>query len=275
MPDFSLIGGGNKVATVGADTANSKLTTVAGGTSNSEGSWTELVASTSYKADFLQVIIYGSAGNTRQELIDIGIGSSGSEQIVVENIIHSGRTRDLTGTIFSVPLTISTGTRIAARVQQWHSVSENFNIGIILGVGTLSGLAGLADVHSYGDVGSATTGTTVDPGSTANTKGSWTEIVSSTAHPIKAIAMGLSNDASNVGSAAEWLFDIGIGGSGSEVVIAPNIYGQRNENENHNSLPLQFVPVNIPAGSRLAVRSQCNITNATDRVIDVILYGAH
>jgi len=32
-------------------------------------------------------------------------------------------------------------------------------------------------------------------------------------------------------------------------------------------------PVAIPSGSRIAARAQCNISDATDRLFDVAVYG--
>ncbi len=42
----------------------------------------------------------------------------------------------------------------------------------------------------------------------------------------------------------------------------------------NNISPASYpLPVSIPKGARLAMRGQSNITNATDRIKDAVLYG--
>lgn len=93
----------------------------------------------------------------------------------------------------------------------------------------------------------------VTAGETAHTKGAWTELISSTTHTSSQLvfAAGLSQASQN--SAA--LVDIGVGPAGSEVLIIENLpCGMAASNSNWQ-VPL---PVEVPAGSRIAIRFQCD-----------------
>jgi len=88
------------------------------------------------------------------------------------------------------------------------------------------------------------------PAGAANTKGAWVEAFASTgfnATLIDLIVMGSGAS----GNSRQMLCDIGIGGSGSEVVLAPNILIGTASGARRYTLPLW-----IPAGTRVAVRYQ-------------------
>jgi hypothetical protein len=105
-------------------------------------------------------------------------------------------------------------------------------------------------------------GTTVTTGA-ANTKSaSWVQIIASTAFSASGLLVQLTDQA----AAGDFLVDIAVGGAGSEVVIAANLgcssgTGSISRGANY------FIPINIPAGSRLSAKSQSNLATATVRVI--------
>lgn len=94
----------------------------------------------------------------------------------------------------------------------------------------------------------------------AHTKGAWTELIASTtaeSNFLVAIVYAIAQS----GQATGTLIDIGVGASGSEVVIAGNIaVGSSNFNDPITQFPL---PLNIPAGSRVAVRGQSVFSSRT------------
>lgn len=127
----------------------------------------------------------------------------------------------------------------------------------------------------------------VDPGGTANTKGSWTEI-SKTAgngpnnvlngdsldHAYSHFGFVLGDDFSNTAQTDhDRLWDVGTGASGSEVAFISNYYQSfTNEEGSNSSHPLMF-PWDKAAGTRVAARMQASITDATDRLGSIYLYG--
>ena len=136
----------------------------------------------------------------------------------------------------------------------------------------LEGVPPLSRCTTYGANETDSAGTTIDPGGSTDTKGSWTEVVSSTTNDIRWLIMALSHAANPTAAQARWLFDIAVGAGGSEKAIMENVQVTATWDESLIGSSISF-PISIPAGSRLAVRSQSNIGNATDRLLDVVLYG--
>jgi hypothetical protein len=105
------------------------------------------------------------------------------------------------------------------------------------------------------------------PGST-NTKSAWTQLSASAPFDVAGLWVTVSAGGAN-GSA---LFDIGIGGAGSEQVIVPNVPVRRNGGANFGSGPI-VLPVAIPAGTRIAARYQSSATTNT-LVVGALLVAA-
>lgn len=105
-----------------------------------------------------------------------------------------------------------------------------------------------------------TTGTTVytaspTTGGSAHTMGSWAELVdvAPRSNLLRFVVSGFSASATNTGT----LVDIGIGGAGSEVVVVPYLnLGVIAVNTKH----FFDIPIDVPGGSRIAVRCQSNQT---------------
>lgn len=91
---------------------------------------------------------------------------------------------------------------------------------------------------------------------TAHTKGNWVTVVASTAYDVGGLLVQCIMPAS-VANSSLCLFDIGIGAAASEVVICPNIYVFGPGGVTH-----VFIPINVPAGTRIAARVQSTITSA-------------
>jgi hypothetical protein len=108
---------------------------------------------------------------------------------------------------------------------------------------------------------------TVTAGATAHTKGSWTQLISSTTYDAYGIWIGI--DGVHVSAAvSNYLVDIGVGPAGSEQVIIPNLNVWGADATAAGLNPHQFwFPVYIPAGSRIAARSQSVTASKTCRVM--------
>ena len=85
MPDWPLISG-QRIEAAGIDSGNSRGSVVtAGGSAHTKGSYVQLIASTADES-FGLVITAGWASATMIYAVDIAIGGSGSEQIIVPDL---------------------------------------------------------------------------------------------------------------------------------------------------------------------------------------------
>lgn len=272
MPEFPGRQGASRIQDFGADTANSRGTTVTpSATNNTKGSWVELLSSTDFQALLSAIRLVGDTGGSYDWLVDISIGASGSEQVILENLIYSAKQANAVNS-YNIPILIPKGVRIAARAQG-SSQGNVYIEGDLIGPPLLAGNPGQR-VTTYGANTGDSGGISIDPGGTADTKGSWTEMVSSTDHLIHQLVLGVGQAGNFQQSTTNWLIDIAFGASGSEQILVPNLQMATNV-QGDNLAPAVFgpYPVAIPAGSRLAVRAQCSITDATDRLFDAVLYG--
>jgi hypothetical protein len=92
---------------------------------------------------------------------------------------------------------------------------------------------------------------------TPHTKGSWAQVVASTTTDVTAIEIFALTNTFQTGTNTSTLLDIGVGGSGSEQVIVPNI----NVGYEFLGVGMWEFPVFIPAGSRVALRSQSAVAS--------------
>lgn len=259
------------VSTVGAVTATSLPTQLSvPGSTNTKGSWTELSASTPIAARAVIVHILSdiSAGVTPDMLVDLGVGAAASEVVVIPNLLAGLAQAAYDARTYVIPVNIAAGVRLAARYQA-NTASTICRVHVsLLGAGAGGTVVALG--ANTGDSG----GVSIDPGGSANTKGAWTEVIASTSARIDRLAMAFGNQSNNVRTDYSFLFDIATGGSGSETAILSNLFQVTRSTVDAPQIGCHGpVPVNIPAGTRLSVRSQCSGTDATDRLLDVVLYG--
>lgn len=239
------------------------------GTAHTKGSWTEIIASTSRHANRL-LVVNGFASLFRDMLIDIGVGGSGSETTIIENLPLSEFTT-INMTMFDFPVSLPSGTRLVAR-QQATSTSGVARCALYPYYSTM--VFGARKVRTYGADTGNSCGTVVDTSGTGGTKGSWVEISSSTsAHHhmwwVSFVGKGESR------LSLRFQIDIGVGGSGSESVILPDLTTatySANDRFNVNTYGPFFIPV--PSGTRLSARAANNINaSGTARAAEIMLFG--
>ena len=267
MADFPL-GDHFFIEVAGVDTSTSSGTAVTSG-NGVKGSWTEIIASTSSNSTFLILEFNESlAGVLRDFLIDIGVGAAASEQVLVADIQQQSKSDFNNGQFFYIPVQLASGTRLSIRTQT-NSAATDARFIIYLFSGTFQSSSGYAKTTAYGLSGED--GTAVDPGGTANTKGSWTEITASTSERINEMTILVSGNTNGAQANGTALYDVAIGGSGSEVIILENLYAAS------SSFEVSKASINIkqkiPAGTRIAIRMQSTITDATDRVFSFSVNG--
>jgi hypothetical protein len=274
MADWSTIEGcRNK--TEGLDAANSRgITITASATANTKGSWTQLAASTGQACDVLTIITVRPGTASADYLIDIGVGTAGSEQVIISDLLICSPSGGATpmGVEFVFPISIPAGTRIAARCQA-TTLSSQIRISYEMAQLPMLASAERSIVKTYGDATADSGGTSIDPGGTANTKGAWTQIVASTTYAASALLIGFGDQVNTVRTDCTWLVDVGVGSAGSEKVVVPDFLLQA-EAASDDITPgvSPPLPVSIPAATPISVRAQCSITDATDRLFDAVLY---
>jgi hypothetical protein len=261
----------------GLDAANSRgITITAGGTANTKGTWTALATSTVQACDCLTVITQRSGTAGVDFLIDIGVGTAGSEVVVASNIISTGPGSG--GSVFGVdcvlPINIPAASRLSARCQ---ATTLSAQTRVICLTAELGGVASAERgvCTTYGTNTADSGATSIDPGGTANTKGAWTQITSSLTHAASALVLGFGNQINTARTDCTWLVDVGVGTAGSEVVVIADMLLQAAAST--DALSPSFsppFPISIPGGTAVSVRAQCSITDATDRLFDVALYAA-
>jgi hypothetical protein len=274
MGDWGIDRSHSFITPIGIDTATSKGTTIVGhDNAHTKGSWVQLSAAITFDAS--GIIINIPWTDTYSYLVDIGIGGEGSELVLISNILShcnsdNAKTRGQKGSYF-FPVHIPKGTRVSARCQSSVG-AKSLEVILYLVSGGFTSNAPYNIVSTFGDTAASTTGTAVDPGGSANTKGSWVQFSASCSFALREVIIAVTASGNSYG---RLLMDIGIGGGGSEVVIISNwaIYHQYDSQTRYPCVS-PLLPFSVPAGSRIAVRCQNdNIDDATNRVLGVILYG--
>lgn len=85
----------------------------------------------------------------------------------------------------------------------------------------------------------------------------------------------LGNQVNTARAQSSMKFQIGVGAAASEQVLA-TLYAmtQNGTTSAGNIHPRLFAfPCDIPEGSRIAARSMCSVTDATDRLADIVVIG--
>lgn len=259
---------------IGQDETDSSDKRLATTTANTKGSYVELVASSLFDATGI-VLNIGKAHSTQADfLVDIAVGAASSEQIIIENLLicKSSLVWAYADQLY-VPISIPAGTRISARMQTTDTI-EYLDISAYLQHGGCFADDTFSICHSMGPDTSDTGGVVVDPGTTADTKGSYAQIVASSEFDCEQIIVAMSGRHNSSNTTHVGLLDIAVGAAASEQVILSNIsYVTHGGHDIIRPNLLGPIPFHVPAGTRISARCQSSITDATDRLIDVALYG--
>lgn len=204
-------------------------------------------------------------------------GGSGSEQILVDDVItqstNNSDTDAADGAHF--PLFVPKGTRISVAIRD-NDGSTSVGRFTIQGHSKTwtSGGGGHRGTLRAGFVSGGTMAPMVDPGSSSNTKGAYTELVDPTLGDVAGFNVYVTNNDNFSSSDYFWLVDIAVGAVGSEKVIVSNISIFSNTSADKmrpQSLGPFWVP--IPKGSRVSARAQCSGTGTTDRKFGIVVRG--
>lgn len=260
----------NSTIAVAASAGNLGVAPNAGGTANTKGAWSQIVASTAADCSIVCVQTFGLKSTTTVNgiSVDIGVGAAGSEKVLIPDLLHwynavVNNFIVVNSVVF--PLNIPSGTRIAARAQaDLATPGTTLQCNVILfdpGFGVPEGCAG---VDAIGFVAATTTGTAVTPGA-SGAKGSYAQLVASTARDYCGFFL---SEFQGVNAGYRTL-DIAIGAAASEQIIIPDIFSF---NPWFTSF-LPYYPVPVPSGVRLSMRVSDTKPDTSNGL--VVIYGVY
>jgi hypothetical protein len=255
---------------------SSRYVAITAGSANVKGSWTAIATSITDGGDGFIICLTFCSTAFVDLLVDIGIGGAGSETVIIPNLLITtggGSGGVVPGAKVFIPLPLLAGDRLSARCQSTTG-AVTIRIGLTTMQLALGQSSGLARVAAYGPNTADSGGTSIDPGGSANTKGAWTQITASTSSDHTGFFLAFGNQANSLRTDCTWLVDIGAGSGGSEVVLLADVPLSGSAGMDWVTPTFwPFLALGIPAGTRLAARASCSITDATDRLIDIALYG--
>jgi hypothetical protein len=246
---------------------------------NTKGAYVEFISSTPFACNRVIVRAENGGGTAgRQFSIDLATGAGGAETVKVPDMLtdSNGNTSHTSQGVWDLPLSIPAGTRIALRIAVNSTTSNTLRFSVTLvAAGETNGPTSYVN---YGVDATDSGGTSVDPGGVANTKGAYSQLTASTSAIAQVLVVNATYRANTAGASAFWRVDIATGAGGGETVLIPDIpleYGQPGAADPTGLLlRTRTFLTYIPASTRIAVRASCDITDATDRLIDVAVLAA-
>lgn len=260
----------------GEQTGSSTGTTItASATANTKGSWTALGAATSFAYEGITVYLARNSAAVAY-MIDIGIDDgAGNNFVLIPDLYFSAlKQANEHNLAINIPVHVPAGALVEARVASSTAIANTLHCLIVGHSANPGGFPGFSRAVALFTPASSR-GVAVDPGGTANTKGSWAALTASCPADVAAIfgVVGFNGDIARAAE-ARMLLDIGLGAAASEFVVVPDILiGWDLTWDGPNDIFLQPFCARVPFGSRIAARAQCSINTAGDRTVDLALYG--
>lgn len=233
------------------------------------GAWTELISSTNEDANLVALNLAGidTAGVATASLLDIALGSVGSEQIVVSSI-PCGYTYDNFGQLPIFPVSIPKGSRISARLLGTQTATPTYSLDVMIGLFRDFTGKSPSKIDTYGAVTASARGTNMP------TSDTYVQITSATTNAYSGLIMlpaAATNTFSGITSNPEISeYTLAVGQSGSEQVVGSiSVYVTSNESL---WVPMSsygcFFGGDFPAGTRISCKQSVGRTYR-----DVIVYG--
>lgn len=268
-PELEICNG----TSVGPVYASTTGTTLTSGAANTKGSWTQLTASLASDCCYIGIHTDpGASTSSDQYAVDIGIGTAGSEVVIINNLIVDFSATSGPLYAFLFPVCIPAGTRVAARCQ-CIAASDVMDAFITLYDGSFTQIEGFAGVDSIGFLTASTIGTAITASNSANVKGSYSQFIASTSKDYAGFVIAPDTNNALIAASAHFFIDISIGAAGSEQIIIPDLYMVRSHASGRcepENTGIYWIPV--PSGTRMAARCQSNVSGA---LINITLYGIY
>jgi len=231
------------------------------------GSWVQMIASTARDATEI-VLIMCRPDLAETTTVDIAFGGSGSEQLIASDFPFSIHfTENNFADMCRIPIQVPASTRIACRAtNRIDNQADTIRCQMMLFAGSIESPPSYQTCDLIGR-------TVPDPGTTANTLGSYTQITSSLEATYKAIIVAA--DSNGIGAIAEQAnyLNLSLGEASSEVDIIEYLRWKADvPSDSLYHVYYDALPLSLPEGERLACRSACSLTTA-DRLIRYSIWG--
>lgn len=245
--------------------------TLTTGISHTKGSYVEVVASTSREYQAL-IIDLMRPSDADVYFVDIAFGAAASEVVKIANLFAGiGTSAFRSGSKLFIPLNVPSGTRVAARAQG-RQATNSINCEIMGMWGTMDSFS---TITTLGANTGNTTGISVDPGASANTKGSWVEVDASLAVEPYWVGLTTSWDQNTSRSNCRWAVDLGTGAAAAETAVWGDMsFFSHTSTDAVYPMTVGMHPLHINSGTRLSMRAECDITDATDRLLEFAVHVA-
>ena len=245
-------------------------TSVTPGTSN-KGNWAQLIASTTSDTYGLVICINSNTASSasRGTITDIGIGSSGSEVVLVPDLISGNAGGySLGGLWYYFPVFIPKGSRIAARGQGTVTTSYRVYAQTLQRPLNPMQIRKASFVEAVGVSG--VNGVSVTSGTTS--EGAWTSL-GTTTQRLWWWQVGIQvTSADTSHNTSVYHVDLAVGDNTTKDLIITDLQFITNANEYASNPPLSAgVEFPCPAGSEIWVRAQCS---GTTDPLRITAYGA-
>jgi len=279
VPGASLLGhlagaGRERIGAVPLDIANRYVSgsPVSSGSANAKGGYVDLVTAASNTIDIygLYISLYNNHA-TRDCLFDISVGESGVEQVIVSNLLWSmPPAGNVIGNIY-LPLFVRRGQKLSVRQQCSTATSTATMYLTATNQNPFPYL--LRSCETWGAATGDSGGTGLDPGGSAGTFGAWAPLTTSCTRRVRQVVIAIGNQNNGARANAHWRLQLGIGGAGAESSLIDYHLASNITGDHVNPAFVGPFALDIPAGSRVSARCNCDIIDATDRLIDVAAYG--
>ena len=245
----------NLPATPSTSTFGTRAT--AGGSANTKGSWSQVTASLPHDAYGFWLTMAGTAtsATSTDGLLDIGIGTGGSEVVLVPDLLAGWLGSPTQGprTLF-IPIFIPKGTLVAIRNQGVLAADTvdcmfHFKSGDPANRGLL-----FSGCDAYGIVSASSAGLAHTPGNTG-AESTWANIGSATSKSYGAI-LPLIQSSNTTTTAIAYHWELGIG----SVTLAEWYYMGNTGEYLNGPFPAEPAAVNIASGAQLQVRAEASGT---------------
>lgn len=246
----------------------------AGTTVHVKGNFIEIVNTTSKPSNGLHIFCkqVASSAGVRNYLLDIALGTTGSEVVVIPNLHGSSSDTGTSGKSWYFPYYIPEGTRISARAQASTSADTSF-VGVMLYQGNNYYNNAPGEICDYGTDLTTSTGLTLstfDSNGGTNSMGPWKAVTSglTRSHRFWVCTVGNASD-TNLNNEAD-LTEIGVGITSGSVTTLAKFHNHESTLETvESSFPQLLYAPNV-AGTTLWTRI---LAAASDNVRSIIIHG--
>lgn len=263
----------------GATAAVTNKTATPSGTAHAKGSWAQIVASLGQDVSLLVVRGNGAAtaGVERTAAIDIGVGGSGSEQVVLEGF-DIGQSSG--NPYWMIPINIPAGSRVAWRVQSSQTTNCLASFDFYGSSGLVAGGQVVTKWTSYGFNAAASCGAAVTPGN-SDSWGSWTQVGSNTSSEHDAWmftgTMGANSATTALTYRTQWAFAANSTEAGTQATNGTVIEGPMwvmNTSEASTFLQFGGWPVHRPVPSGMGIWARA-MASGTAQTVYLTAYGGN